>query len=181
MSGYVDRLAERVVRQEGQMPSLLVPCYLQAVVIGIHFVINNFHRAETILGSNARPRLKRARQRYLVGRVTIAVVAVGMITGSGTGVRHRGIAVWQPTTDIGTCGVRGSPASSGTEHCSQAKIIDLVEIVVPVAQVVGFAADVSDFQLASPWQPLSEGEAVALGARFLVVPGIKDCDATGRG
>src|SRR5882762_2089109 len=37
-----ERLAERVIGQECEVSGLLIPCHLQAVVIGIHLMVNNF-------------------------------------------------------------------------------------------------------------------------------------------
>src|SRR5260370_31385478 len=64
------------------------------------------------------------------------------------------------------------------EHGPHAEVIDLVEIVVVVAQVVRLAPDVCYLQQAMPRQPLSEGEAVGLGSRLLVILRIQGCDST---
>src|SRR5579859_118405 len=154
LAANAQRLAERVVREEGEVPCLFIPRHLQAVVVGIHLVVDNLQGAETIIRGDARTSIERA-----------SVVYSGCVVAAGL-----------PAARL----IMVCAASAGIEHRPDREIIDLVKVVVPVAQVVGLAADVRDLQEALPRQTLVQTKAVALSSRLLGIGGIQGRDSARR-
>ena len=146
-------LPERVIGEVRQASGLFIPGHLQGVVVRIHLVVNNFQGAQAIVCGYARTGVKGAR----------SVRLSGVVTCIGAACRA------SPAVGRLTCRVTIGQPAIVLEQTSKREIIDLVKVVVIVAQVIGFAADVSDFQQALPWQALGHSEAVALGARLLVI------------
>ena len=121
------------------MSSLLVPGDLQAVVIGIHLMIDDLHSSQAIFGRNASTSLQRS---------SVLDLRVGIIAATDPAVL--------------------------LEECANSDVVDLVKVIVVVAQIIRLAANIGNFQHAFPRQALRNGETVILCPRLLVVFRIQD-------
>src|SRR5690349_4872733 len=103
-----------------------------------------------------------------------------MWAGRGSShIRTSSVLLSRRVVSGGTPRANRAAACRCGKHRAHSKIIDLVEVVIVVAEVVGLAADVSHFKNAFPRQPLRHSEAVVLGPRLLGIRRIQ-CRNVGR-